>query len=1176
MESANGLSKERRKQIFHQELYALWKKGHISKSDFIGISASHDRYYEQGKRLAEEAARLVSKDSAGDPAVRPAVQVPPRLSDFREEGAKKQSAEAETAKSPESPAAAAVRPQSVPDGPKKTADQIRERNITAILVVGVILLMFGGLILATAQWGSLNALLKVISISMVSVVFAGMSYVSYKMKIRQTSFAFLTLAAFFVPVAILSAAFYQIFGHYLSFEGGGSSLLGLAGGAVCLVIYYYIAKYFQSKLFIFVSLVTFAVTVFFGLKWLTPFNDLLFLLMTVFNLLLLWNADRLKKTGRLALFRPYLFRFIQFKVMAEGFVIFTLYEDTVFYSLTLMLTGVLFLMMEVRFSQKYYHFAFTAIFTYGWLHLIANSLSGWAVSPAIALLPLIYTALFGWLGRKNKLLYKSFLNTSLTAGILAFLYILGESIDDYGEMALALLLLCIQYVYLVRETNNKMYTFAAFFLFEAVIWNGLLAAGIAVSPAADCLFAIQAVLFAGLYLGNRKGQLVIFRDSALIFTGLTALAAILWKSGETEWLAVSLYFLAVCILFLAAARILKGKTARVTGLVGAPAALAMSFCVLYAYLSGTFSPYAQDIGLSVHLLGAAFLVIGAGYGLGRVLDKGYFASFYLTGQALGMISFLVIYSNSYEALSVTVIMLIITALNACSVHLFRHHLLWSPLVLTSLGVYFSLMGLFQFEAADSAAGFYTLAPLFFMAVSEGLARFDRMGRRYFFWASHVIALPIAAAVTIFALLGEVSSFWFLAFPVLYAFSGWRSTRKWQRYVFAYAGFSSVLVQVWLFMQEADVFYGLTFTFAVTALLLTVFWAGAGGDWKKIAALYLTPFMHVSVLLGIAEAFSLGYPGAVPSAVWAACILVQLVWAWYLVMKQGWVQAVPVSLLLALLFVYKYTAVLDFPAAACFLLVFVSVMLLLSWRYFDRLAVTEENKVSIDYYRITGFLFLMQFLFLVDGTEVQAAAKVSGAALLPVYAAVLRYLTNERKERNIYGAAAVALCLYPYSVLMDHIDVPAVWQAEAAVLPLLVIATILLRVFTDGGRTVRILEAAGVAIGFIILIADAIFGGTVQDAVILGSLSIAAALFGFIMRYKSYFLSGTAAILFNVYWNTKPMWGSMPWWFYLIVGGLLLIGAASFIEWKKQKDNRSSKEILVNNKEKVKRWFAGWM
>ncbi|MBR8645216.1 hypothetical protein KEH51_16505 [[Brevibacterium] frigoritolerans] len=64
-----------------------------------------------------------------------------------------------------------------------------------------------------------------------------------------------------------------------------------------------------------------------------------------------------------------------------------------------------------------------------------------------------------------------------------------------------------------------------------------------------------------------------------------------------------------------------------------------------------------------------------------------------------------------------------------------------------------------------------------------------------------------------------------------------------------------------------------------------------------------------------------------------------------------------------------------------------------------------------------------------------------------------------------------------------------------------------------------------------------------------------------MKYKSYFIAGTGTILFNVYMNTNSMWSEMPWWLYLIIGGGLLIGIASFFEWKKQKTTGHRRRYL---------------
>ena len=105
--------------------------------------------------------------------------------------------------------------------------------------------------------------------------------------------------------------------------------------------------------------------------------------------------------------------------------------------------------------------------------------------------------------------------------------------------------------------------------------------------------------------------------------------------------------------------------------------------------------------------------------------------------------------------------------------------------------------------------------------------------------------------------------------------------------------------------------------------------------------------------------------------------------------------------------------------------------------------------------------------------------------------------------------------------------------------------------------------------------DALEGDTLNDALIIGVISLVAIIFGFIMKFKSYFLAGTGTILLNVYMNTKSLWGQMPWWFYLIIGGIVLIAAASFLEWKKQRNNTTSKEILDKNKQRLKTWFNKW-
>lgn len=139
----------------------------------------------------------------------------------------------------------------------------------------------------------------------------------------------------------------------------------------------------------------------------------------------------------------------------------------------------------------------------------------------------------------------------------------------------------------------------------------------------------------------------------------------------------------------------------------------------------------------------------------------------------------------------------------------------------------------------------------------------------------------------------------------------------------------------------------------------------------------------------------------------------------------------------------------------------------------------------------------------------------------------------------------------------------------------IISTLLLRKVFDDGHTTQTIELVIVSLLFLVLIMDALQGNTVYDALVIGTLALVAIIFGFIMKYKSYFLAGTGTILLNIYMNTNHLWGNLPWWLYLIIGGIVLIALASFFEWKKQKENTTSKKIFERNKEKIRKWFERW-
>lgn len=87
-----------------------------------------------------------------------------------------------------------------------------------------------------------------------------------------------------------------------------------------------------------------------------------------------------------------------------------------------------------------------------------------------------------------------------------------------------------------------------------------------------------------------------------------------------------------------------------------------------------------------------------------------------------------------------------------------------------------------------------------------------------------------------------------------------------------------------------------------------------------------------------------------------------------------------------------------------------------------------------------------------------------------------------------------------------------------------------------------------------LVVDGIQSHTIWDAWILGGLSLLSMVAGMQFRIKSYFFVGMGVLIFNVLYQTRPYWGNLPWWVYLLLAGLILIGIASYNEWQKQQSD----------------------
>ncbi|MEC0300728.1 hypothetical protein [Peribacillus frigoritolerans] len=1551
--SNEEMTLERRKRIFQEELDVLWERRLIPKSDYIRIGRAYNRHFQlalhKQKRLEEERKKsthgteTIIGESA-DKRVQDSLNEESSFQLRESSGLNESIMKDEKAgyapiesgfeeslepvkeindRKPVIQKQAIKREKPVkPAKPKKTPEQIRERNISVILLTGVILLLFGGLILATTSWGNLNAVLKVFFVGMVSVIFTGMAFIASKLKIKQTAFAFLTLAGLFIPITILSASYYRIFGEYLSLNGDGRGLLGFLGGLLCLAIYCKIADYFKSKIFIFISIFTFGITCYFGLAFVTPTIEWMFLAIGILNLILVWNMEQLKNQKALTLFKPFIFQFIQFKLIVEAFVILTLFSSNLVYSLTLMVFSVLFLIFSVKFQKKYYEMAFSAVFTYGYIHLVYNSFISEYMIIAFALVPIIFTMLSKYLAKsKRTKLSKNFMITSLIESGIVFLYSNAMVYqDNYAQIFIALMLVSAQLAYVSLQSGNSSFTYPAVVVFDLAFLYLFFALPVSFSTILNLLFVVQVIQYLGVYLYNRHPRYSLFKKSILLISPMIMLVILSSKLSEMAWLAVSAELAMISGLFFITYIKDESKHMKENAIYGFPITFVLSLVAFYPYLTESLEWVQSNIPLSVYLMGVSLISIGAAY----TFKKGYltfFPVFAYSGQILSFLSLISIPFDSLNPLEASGVMAIATAMNGLSVHIHRKQIFWVPVVITSAGLYASLYDVFDFGSIVLKIAFVLLGPIVFFLLGEWLGKYSKNGKLYFQYTSHLanlLAIPVGYLLIIHT---ESSPFLYVAQLLIYILSALRAHVKWEKYVFTYLGFSTLFLQVHLFFANVGRTAFITsICMMITAGLITVLWSVSKNNWKGIMEFYLIPFIHLGISISILETAIRDFP-LNREWVWVGVMTVQFVFAWYLLMKRNWRNYVAAPLSLAFIFYNMYVNTLPLVMAIIILLVCMAVMvmasrrhfkglviqegtekvidhyrifgllylcalnlevflsdtasailgifvslllpsyfilmgrftlhqkeksiysgiaaiiglfpfsniidyahtlpivtslavlfgcmagmlllsrlyssgslkkngsgiisfdpfriyglfflidmnaevfndtkhqllqvfvsllltayfiflrsltaeklerkiysnisalvslypfliivgyadslsvvmgllflfgcmsgmLLLSRRYFDGLIKKEEAGMTIDAYRIYGLLFLLAMNRGIPVTETSSqllqvfvsllitvyfiligsftkdvkekgiyvwltgilslypywtitiyadtlqpfvgAAVLLGctaimvilsrkffkglldkggaglqldfyrvygllfllamnmdvltrgpahfiletfvALLIPAYFILMRSTTTGKIERKTQLAAAILFSLYPYWVIVDQLTIPPVLEEEVNILPLFIVSTTLLRKIFVKGKITQYIESGIVFLLFLALIIDAMAGNTIYDALIIGTVSLAAMLFGFMMKYKSYFIAGTGTILFNVYMNTNSMWGEMPWWLYLIIGGGLLIGIASFFEWKKQKDNRTSKEVLEKNKQRIKNWFNRW-
>ncbi|UYZ20069.1 SCO7613 C-terminal domain-containing membrane protein [Mesobacillus jeotgali] len=1145
--------KEERRRIFRNELYNLKELGYVSAEEYKSVSEAHNEYFldllSQERQEKELATRNRKEDSTAF-EVQPSAMI-----------AMKEQPKARPAK---------IRP-------KKTAEEIRERNISWSLNIGVIMLLIGGLYVATSNWESMAPWMKAGLIALVSALFYGIAYISYKIiKIEKTAFAFVVLGSLFLPIFTLSLGWFELLGSYLSFYGGGRFILGTISSCILIPIYAFLQK-LSSRLFVWFTLITTSISAAYLLRAIGLETDGFYLGLIIFNTLLIAAYHQFKKKGQLPLFTKELALYSQANLVLSTLLMLFFYENHVFNGFNLILTAVVYLSMIFVNGHKEYHFVFSAMFIYGAYQILENWRFTEVSAIGYALLGFVFLIIPRILDN-NYALKRAFQVTSAVISGLAFLFITAEGMMIHTEnpsfiLMAAYLIISANFIYLANTNENIIFkylspVFLAAAMFEAVLQIGKY---IGFENLVLPIYFIGFILFILAGWLVKMNYLQTIKTSSRDVGMLIMLFMILVTFSMFDWWELAMMFSLTGYALYVMMKIDNRPFLPLIAQWAVPIALGLSAASTGEEIRIHSSFYNDLLGIPGNLALAGILLLVVSIGLRKTKETTLARNAFLIGNGFYAASLFYtfvfpisnIYGESLIWFGGILMSLLLYKVTRDSMVAFLSgvvSLVWYLISIDSINE----------EILDFSATIESLlipgGGWLLLGAAALLFQNQRGLAVAYSWIAHVFLAPIMAIE--FILYGEEAILSYVIATGVYAASIFFVKREWKVKTLLYAAFTTLFLAIKTgisYFTETDSGH---YAFLVTSILLTVFWVLSSTNYKQRTLFYLVPIS----LLGVASFLSaypyswllfgitIGYAAAILVLLhrvkWDLAAMIPLLMIFY-----GTIQII----LLAQLHVYWDMAILSGSG----------ILLIFSGRRIYK-NLWEKGGVfglqSLDAYSLAGFLFIVS-VALMNG-ETFWALIVHGL-LISSGLWIQRNRVHGRGVSVILFIAGAYL-LVPYYAAIKQLTIPALLEREVYVLPFVALAIFSRSIFKERSNQITsYIQWAVLVMVSLLLIQDGLDSNTVYDALILGSLSLISMLAGMWLRVKAYFFVGAGVLLLNVVMQTRPFWGNLPWWGYLLIAGSILISVASFIEWNKQKGSKGEQTFLIKLKDnlllKLKNW-----
>lgn len=180
--------------------------------------------------------------------------------------------------------------------PEKHPEKHKVSSINVLLVLGAFLIILAGFIFATTTWKILgNGVKAVIILSFSAVFFAVSSLAERKLELPKTGMVFYALGSVFLPISVIAAAYFKLFGEWFTLWGDGLNAVFAVAAALAAAVCFKGSIDYRDKNFALSSLASISVVIIALARLINDRPDFIMLSMAVYSLVVIFVSRLILK-----------------------------------------------------------------------------------------------------------------------------------------------------------------------------------------------------------------------------------------------------------------------------------------------------------------------------------------------------------------------------------------------------------------------------------------------------------------------------------------------------------------------------------------------------------------------------------------------------------------------------------------------------------------------------------------------------------------------------------------------------------------------------------------------------------------------------------------------------------------------------------------------------------------